>query len=292
MLAQFERRQHAAVVGTVAAVVEQGDVPVRAQRVQELEQRARRFRELKAEQAFPERLGRTATDHVTHVQLRHLVVGEIDHAIAALMHQVEDLFALLHAAAQTYADKNAGVFGIGKAVVKLRHRTSTQQLTELQEAALLFRNGHRQQRFTLFAELATLGHVAQAVEVHVGTGKHVRQTLAADVVLRDVFFHARQRQRAGGFRHRTHVFEQILHRRADSVAIHRDDIVEIFPAQAEGFVANALHRHALGKQPDARQVDRMPGIQRRFQAGGVFRFHGNDFDLRHQLFDQHRHACG
>ena len=208
------------------------------------------------------------------------------------MQQVEDLFALLHAAAQTHADKNTGVFSIGKTVVKLRHRTTAQQLTELQEAALLFRNGHRQQRFTLFAQLAALGHVAKTVEVHVGPGKHVRQTLAADVVLRDVFFHPRQRQRAGRFRHRTHVFEQIFHRRADGIAVHRDDIVEIFPAQAEGFVANALHRHALGKQPDARQVDRMPGIQRRFQAGGVFRFHGNDFNLRHQLFDQHRHACG
>ena len=41
VLAQFERRQHAPVVGAVAAVVEQGDVPVRAERVQELEQRAR-----------------------------------------------------------------------------------------------------------------------------------------------------------------------------------------------------------------------------------------------------------
>ncbi len=41
VLAQFERRQHAAIVGAVAAVVEQRDVPVRAERVQELEQRAR-----------------------------------------------------------------------------------------------------------------------------------------------------------------------------------------------------------------------------------------------------------
>ena len=56
VLAQLERRQHAAIVGAVAAVVEQRDVPVRAQRVQELEQRARRFRELEAEQTFLQRL--------------------------------------------------------------------------------------------------------------------------------------------------------------------------------------------------------------------------------------------
>ncbi|KUQ35123.1 threonine dehydratase [Enterobacter hormaechei subsp. xiangfangensis] len=106
-------------------------------------------------------------------------------------------------------------------------------------------------RVGLFAELAALGHVTQAVEVHIGTGKHVRQTLAADIVLGDVFLHPRQRQRAGGFRHRTYVFEQIFHRRADSVAVDGDDIVEILLAQAERFVANALHRHALGEQREA-----------------------------------------
>ena len=41
VIAKLERRQHAAIVGAVAAVVEQRDVPVRAQRVQEFEQRAR-----------------------------------------------------------------------------------------------------------------------------------------------------------------------------------------------------------------------------------------------------------
>ncbi len=292
VLAQFERRQHAAIVGAVAAVVEQRDVPVRAERVQELEQRARRFRELEAEQAFLERLGWTATDHVTHVQLRHLIVREIDHAVAAVVQQAEDLFALLHATAQTHADKNAGIFGVGKAVVELRYRTTAQQLAELEEAALLFRNRHRQQRFTLFAQLAALGNVAQAVEVHVRTREHVRQTFAANVVLGDVFLHPRQRQRAGRFRHRTYIFEQIFHRRADSVTINRDDIVEILLAQTERFVANALHRHALGEQPDARQIHRMSGVQRRLQAGRVFRFNRNHFDLRHQLFDQHRHTCG
>ena len=41
MLAQFERRQHATIVGAVAAIVEQGNVPVGAQRMQELQQRTR-----------------------------------------------------------------------------------------------------------------------------------------------------------------------------------------------------------------------------------------------------------
>ncbi len=117
------------------------------------------------------------------------------------------------------------------------------------------------------------------------------QTLAANVVLRDVFLHPRQRQRTGWLCHRAHILEEVLHRRADSVAINGDDVVEIFLADAEGFIPDAFHRHAFGKQPDAREIHRMTGIQRRLQAGRVFRFHGNDFDLRHQLFDQHRDPC-
>ena len=35
----------------------------------------------------------------------------------------------------------------------------------------------------------------------------------------------------------------------------------------------------------------MTGVQRRLQAGRVFRLNGDDFNLRHQLFNQHRHAC-
>ena len=41
MIAKLERRQYAPVVGTVAAIMEQRDVPVRTQRVEEAQQRAR-----------------------------------------------------------------------------------------------------------------------------------------------------------------------------------------------------------------------------------------------------------
>jgi hypothetical protein len=67
-------------------------------------------------------------------------------------------------------------------------------------------------------------------------------------------------------------------------------IVQILLAQTEGFIADAFDRHAFGKQADARQIHRMAGVQRRLQAGRIFRFHRDHFDLRHQLLDQHRHA--
>ena len=117
------------------------------------------------------------------------------------------------------------------------------------------------------------------------------QSLAANIVLGDIFLHPRQRQGAGRLCHRPHIFEQILHRRANSVAVDGDDVVQILLAQTEGFIADAFDRHAFGKQADARQIHRMTGIQRRLQAGRIFRFHRYHFNLRHQLLDQHRHAC-
>ena len=70
-LRQFEGRQHPAEVGAVAAIVEQRNVPVRAQRLQEFQQRARRLRKLKAVQPFAQRLRRTPTHHVPHVKFGH-----------------------------------------------------------------------------------------------------------------------------------------------------------------------------------------------------------------------------
>ena len=58
----------------------------------------------------------------------------------------------------------------------------------------------------------------------------MRQPFTANVVLSDVFFHPRQRQRAGGFRHCAHIFEQVFHRRTDGIAIDGDDVVKILLA--------------------------------------------------------------
>ena len=41
VLGQLKRCQHATVIGAMAAIVEQGDVSVRTERLQELQQRAR-----------------------------------------------------------------------------------------------------------------------------------------------------------------------------------------------------------------------------------------------------------
>ncbi len=41
MIAKLERRQYAPVIGAMTAIMEQRDIPVRTQRVEEAQQRAR-----------------------------------------------------------------------------------------------------------------------------------------------------------------------------------------------------------------------------------------------------------
>ena len=67
----------------------------------------------------------TPANHIAHMQLRHFVVGEINHAVATVVEHLQNFFALFETAAQAHADKNAGVFGISKAVVELGDRAPT-----------------------------------------------------------------------------------------------------------------------------------------------------------------------
>ncbi len=164
----------------------------------------------------------------------------------------DDLFTLFQTTRQPYADKNAGVSGIGITVVKLGNRTSAQHLAELQEATLLLGNGDRQQRLALFAQLAAFRNVAQAVEIDVGTGQNMRQPLTLNVMLLDILFHARQRQRTRRLRYRAHILKQIFHGCADGIAVDGDDVINILLTESEGFAADTLDRNAFGKQPDAR----------------------------------------
>ena len=85
VVGHLERGEHAAEVGAMIAVVEQADVPAAAERVEELEQRAGAFRELESAGAFVPRVERAAPDHVPHVELRHLVVGEVERLVPAAL---------------------------------------------------------------------------------------------------------------------------------------------------------------------------------------------------------------
>ena len=74
-------------------------------------------------------------DHVAHMQLRELVVAQVQHAVAVLGKARDDLLGLVGAARQCHADKNLRALRGEIAVIELRDIARAQRLAELEEGA-------------------------------------------------------------------------------------------------------------------------------------------------------------
>jgi hypothetical protein len=75
-----------------------------------------------------------------------------------------------------------------------------------------------------------------------------------------VFLGAGHGQRAGRLEHRARVLEHVLDRRADGVGVDQHHLVDVLLAQAEGFLADVLHRRAVGEQADCSSRTRLPAF--------------------------------
>src|SRR5262245_14420560 len=147
--------------------MEQRDVPLRADRVQEPEQRARALRELEAEQPLVLDAATRAADHEAHVELRHLVVAHVDDRIAGLLERANHGLLLLAPFGERHADEELRIRAVVVAIVELSDAAAAEYLAEAQEAALLLRDLHGEERLALAADVGALCDVSQAVEVHV-----------------------------------------------------------------------------------------------------------------------------
>ena len=143
------------------------------------------------------------------------------------------------------AHENVGGGVVAVAVVEFGDVAAAQDVDELEEAAGLLGNRHGKNAFIAFGQLAALGNVAQAVEIDVGAAGDGNQGLSLRLLAGDVGFEAGQGQRAGGLADAAGVVENIFKRTTDGVGVHRDDFVQEFAAQAEGFFAHQLHRRAV-----------------------------------------------
>src|SRR5690606_2795312 len=103
------------------------------------------------------------------------------------------------------------------AVVEFSDLPLADRLAEGLEAARLLGNGHGDDRFTLLAQLGTLGDVAQAVKIDIGAGVDGDQHLAGDAFAGNVFLDARDAQRTGWLGDRAGVLVDVLDRRAQLV---------------------------------------------------------------------------
>jgi hypothetical protein len=148
------------------------------------------------------------------------------------------------------------------------------------EAAGLFRDGHRQHRFPLFAQFRPFRHEAQAVEIHVGAGGDGHQVPVLRLLPRRPDLGAGHAQGAGGLQDGTGVLEHVLDGGADGVVVHPDHLVHVLLAQAEGLLAHLLHRHAVGEDAHLGQDDALLLAQGAGHGVGLFRLHADDPDFR------------
>src|SRR5690606_17834581 len=241
--------------------MEHADVPTVADRLQELQQRAGPLRELETVDQLVDDRRDVAADHVPHVQLRELVVRQVEHRVAARGETLHQRLRLAAAAVERDADEDARLIRRGVAVVELGHAARAERLAKPQELALALRNLDRDQRFAVLAELGPLGDVAKPIEIDVRTARDRNQLLAAMAAL-DVALQSGHRERAGRLHDDAAVLEDILDRRADLVRLDEDDLVDDLARNRERMIADPADGDTVGKDPDMIQRDRMALTQR------------------------------
>lgn len=82
-------------VSTVIAIVEQGNVPLRSQRGQELHQRTRTFRKFKAIELFVDSQFAVPAYHVTQMQFGQFVMREIKRRESFGLERLFDFFHIV-----------------------------------------------------------------------------------------------------------------------------------------------------------------------------------------------------
>ncbi len=206
---------------------------------------------------------RSSADEMSEMDLGQFVVGQVEGVETRGGERLGDL-ARLGPIGHLDADEHVGLLRVRDAVVELGHRSARpDDLAETSEAATTLRDRHGEHRFPLFADLGTLRHEPEAVEVHVGAAGHRHHRPGARVVGRPGL-QPGDGEGPGRFENRTGVGEHVLDRRADRVGVDNDEVVDPSAGGLEGMCANELHRGAVGEQPDLVELD---ALTRRHRPG-------------------------
>ncbi len=141
------------------------------------------------------------------------------------------------------------------AVVEFGHVAPAEQRAQRPEASGALRDGDREDRLAMLAQLGALGDEAQPVEIHVRAGCHHHQRAPLGAAPRDPALGAGERQRARGLEHRARVLEDVLDRGADLVGIDQHHLVDVLAREAQRLAADLAHGDAVGEQVHVRQRD-------------------------------------
>ena len=193
--------------------------------------------------------------------LGELVLGQVERLEAVRAELLGHLPAL-GTVANAEAHEDVRLLGVGDPVGELRHLVRPDDRAEPPEAAALLWDREREQGLSLLAHLGPVGDEAEAVEVHVRATGDRDQRLAADALALRVGLRARHRERAGRLENRARVLEHVLDRRAHLVGVAEHDLIDELAAEPERLLADLLDRHAVGEQPNVRELDAPAGGDR------------------------------
>lgn len=232
-----------------------------------------------------------AADHVAQVELRELVVREVERGKARALEDVHELVGIVRVG-RLDAHEDVGLGGVAHAVVEFGHVAVAHELAQTLEGAALLGNRHRKDRLALLAVLCALGHKAQTVEVHVGARGDGNERLVAHLLAAGPGLEARKRQRARGLDDGAGIFKDVLDGRADLVAVDKDDLVEILAAELERLVAHALDGGAVGEKAHVVQGDVFTRVDRALHGIRVLRLNADYLDLGVDRLDVGGYARG
>ncbi|MCY1175150.1 hypothetical protein D9M73_153740 [compost metagenome] len=194
-----------------------------------------------------------ATDHVADMQLGQFVVGQVEYREALLGQAVDQRTARVGVRMGLHANEDVRLTIGMVAVVEFGDLTFANRLAERLEAARLLGDGNGNDGFAAFTQLGTLGNMAQAVEVDVGTGVDGYQGLAVNAFELDVLLDPGHAQCAGRFGDRAGIVVDILDGCTDFVSADGDHFIDIGLADVKGVLADLRYGHTVGEQPDLRQ---------------------------------------
>ena len=182
-------------------------------------------------------------------------------------------------------DKHMCLFGISDAVGEFGDVARTKRFAKTLEAAACFRHGHGQQRFVVFAHQRAFGDKPQAVEIHVGATADGDKGFVFGIGFFEVTLDARQRQAAGRLHDRAGILVNVLDRGAHLIGGDQHHVIDQLLRQTKRFLADFLHRHAVGKQIDVCERDAFADLEGSRHGVGIHRLDTDDFGGRRQRLD-------
>src|ERR1700683_2826582 len=119
----------------VIAVVKEADIPGRTDRPQKLEQSTRPFRKFEPVEALIRKSARLTPHHVTHVQLRHLVVGHVAYGKSGVADDPDERGAFGFAGSERQAHEDLRGLRVPISIVEFSDAVIPQKFAKPQKRA-------------------------------------------------------------------------------------------------------------------------------------------------------------